>query len=689
MKLREILKSVFLIALLFIITACKEPNIADIKLSDYDIKQDVDDFNINDLTLEVIFDDNTIDIVKVTEDMLPKEDLDKLNNIGIHEINIKYLDKVIPLHINLTDYYNVTYIVDGEIVETQVVEHGKDALFPDESLTNKEGYTFIGWNHDGKNITKDTTIECTYEISKYEVKFIYAGEVIETQIVEHGKDAKLPNEPSKQGYIFLGWDKDFINITENTIIEGIYELMKFQVEFYYDGELIDTQIVEYGSYATPPELKVKEWHIFLGWYWIDSPITFNKNINAKVDYIEGGRFLEYKDDTKNEIKEYLKVSKEILNVDERNLIDSYINDGCNKIDIAVSEEEVDNIAKYTKQLIEHIGAKYYEDNFERMPGEEKFTEGNGTYENPYIIDTKGKLIYFSNNSYNGIGLLSHYELKTDIDLEGVVWMPIDLFYGHFNGNGFEVSNITITKELMDKIMIVDYYYAIGVGLFSYNGGIIENLGVKNIDIQMEWSILEGEHATVYAGGIVGLNWGIVKNCYSFGNIKLDYTGESQISRIPNRIYAGGISGTTEENAIVSSCYSQINIDISYVDESGAVRISGISGGPVDRKSGKLENSFGVLTYTCIYKPIKHPVFHNTESALCVATGFGIDNENCYGYRKKILTLWEKATNDLNSLEFYTERLGWSEEVWDLSNIEFKDGKFLEDCYPKLKRNKNA
>ena len=53
-----------------------------------------------------------------------------------------------------------------------------------------------------------------------------------------------------------------------------------------------------------------------------------------------------------------------------------------------------------------------------MPGEEKFTEGNGTYENPYIIDTKGKLIYFSNNSYNGIGLLSHYELKTDIDLEG-------------------------------------------------------------------------------------------------------------------------------------------------------------------------------------------------------------------------------------------------------------------------------
>ena len=62
MKLRDILKSVFLIALLFIIIACKEPNIADIKLSDYDIKQDIDDFNINDLTLEVTFDDNTIDV---------------------------------------------------------------------------------------------------------------------------------------------------------------------------------------------------------------------------------------------------------------------------------------------------------------------------------------------------------------------------------------------------------------------------------------------------------------------------------------------------------------------------------------------------------------------------------------------------------------------------------------------------
>jgi len=461
--------------------------------------------------------------------------------------------------------------------------------------------------------------------------------------------------------------------------------MKFRVEFYYDGELIDTQIVEYGSYATPPELKVKEWHRFLEWRRIESPITCNRNISAKVEYVEGGELLEYKYDTKTEIKEYLKVSKEILTVDERTLIDFYINDGCNKIDNSTNEEEVDKIAIYTKQLIEHVGAKYYEDIFERIPGEEVYTEGNGTYEDPYIIDTKGKLIYLSNNTYNRIGRLSHYELKADIDLEGIEWMPIDYFCGYFNGNGYEVSNVTITRKLMDKIMVKDYYYAICAGLFSYNKGTIENLGVKNIDIQMKWSFLEGDHATVYAGGVVGINWGIIKNCYSFGNINLDYTGESRISRIPNRIYAGGITGTTEENAIVSSCYSQINIDVRYVDESGAVRISGISGEPEDRKSGKLENSFGVLTYICIYKPIEHPVLHNTESALYNATGSGIDQENCYGYFKRRLTLWEEAIKDLNSIEFYTDTLGWSDEIWDLSNIEFKDGAFLEDCYPKLKR----
>jgi len=172
MKLRIILKSMFVMMLLFIITGCNEPSVVDIKLSEDNIKQNINDFNITDLNLTVTYDNNTVNIVNVTNEMISKEDLDKLNVVGKHDIKINYLDKVITLNINLTNYYEVTFILDDKVVDTQTVEHGMDAILPNESTTNKEGYTFIGWNHDGKNITEDTIIIGTNEINTYEVTFI-------------------------------------------------------------------------------------------------------------------------------------------------------------------------------------------------------------------------------------------------------------------------------------------------------------------------------------------------------------------------------------------------------------------------------------------------------------------------------------------------------------------------------------
>ena len=675
MKLRNLLKSIFVIMLLFIITGCNEPSVVDIKLSEDNIKQDINDFNISDITLTVTYDDNTVNIVNVTKDMVSIEDLDKLNKIGMHDIKINYLDKVITLNINLTNYYEVTFILDGETIDTQTVEHGMDAILPNESTTNKEGYTILGWNHDGKNITEDTTIDCIYEINKYEVIFTVGSEFKKTIIVEHGKDVIPPEPYIKEGYTFIGWNHDCKTITEDTIIEGIYELMKFRVEFYYDGELIDTQIVEYGSYATPPELKVKEWHRFLEWYWIDSPITFNENMYAKVEYVEGGELLEYKYDTKTEIKEYLKVSKEILTIDERTLIDSYINDGCNKIDNSTNEEEVDKIAIYTKQLIEHVGAKYYEDTFERMPGEEVYTEGNGTYENPYIIDTKGKLIYLSNNTNNGIGCLSHYELKADIDLEGIEWMPIDYFCGHFNGNGYEISNYKITKISKLKRYLRDY------GLFGYNTGTIENLGVKNFYIDLEFPY-ENSKIDISVGGIVGRNEGpyelaadnegVIQNCYSFGTINLIYNGKLVRGYLPTKIYAGGIAGSNRYEAIVQNCYSVVNIDVSFYKDEGNVYISGVSN---ECDYSDIKNCFEIISYTKTYEKY-------TKQSI---RGDDIGENSFYYDDNKENTYNVCRTEDLNSIEFYTDILGWSEETWDLTNIEFKDGAFLEDRYPKLKR----
>lgn len=63
------------------------------------------------------------------------------------------------------------------------------------------------------------------EVVTYEVTFVdgLTDEIIETQPVEEGMDAVPPEPPVHEGYVFVGWDGDYINITENTVVTARYE----------------------------------------------------------------------------------------------------------------------------------------------------------------------------------------------------------------------------------------------------------------------------------------------------------------------------------------------------------------------------------------------------------------------------------------------------------------------------------
>ena len=56
--------------------------------------------------------------------------------------------------------FTVTFVADGQTVDTQTVVSGEDATLPE--VPAKEGYTGE-WDSDGKNITTDTTITAQYE----------------------------------------------------------------------------------------------------------------------------------------------------------------------------------------------------------------------------------------------------------------------------------------------------------------------------------------------------------------------------------------------------------------------------------------------------------------------------------------------------------------------------------------------
>lgn len=164
--------------------------------------------------------------------------------------------------------YTVVFITDGgSDIENQTVEHGSYVVLPDTPV--KEGYTFVGWSPDiTLPITESVIFTAQWEINTYRVKFIlYDNITYDEQIVEHGKDFVIPENPVRGGYTFVGWSPAI----ETTVVMQDMTFVAQWNEFhsvYFDsdgGNYNETQNVEHGKYATVPENPVKEGHTFIGW----------------------------------------------------------------------------------------------------------------------------------------------------------------------------------------------------------------------------------------------------------------------------------------------------------------------------------------------------------------------------------------------------------------------------------------
>lgn len=273
----------FLYMFLFVILffGCSaEKEIVKVEINEYNYKQDISEFDISNLTLKVMYYDGTYDNVSINKNMISYEDNFKLQTCGKHKIEVIYNEIKVMLNIELTDYYEVKYIIDSEVINKQIIEHGGNSTHPDIDI--REGYIFSGWDNDGKNIIEDTVITGTYVLNKYKVVYMIDEEIIESQLINYGEDSINPEIPNKEGYIFSGWDIDGKNITKDTVIKGTYVINKYNVDFVMDGKIIESQTIEHGKDCILPEVNI-EGYIFKGWDDNAQSIVENKVINAIFD----------------------------------------------------------------------------------------------------------------------------------------------------------------------------------------------------------------------------------------------------------------------------------------------------------------------------------------------------------------------------------------------------------------------
>lgn len=162
------------------------------------------------------------------------------------------------------------YDWDGTVISTQTVTEGESAVLPENPT--KEGYDFLGWDKSVANIRENTEFFADFEKKQYTVVFVdWENQLIEVKNFEYGDILTTPEYTNIQGYTFEGWDeiiKGNTIVTSNMVVSAKYEINTYTVNFYdFDGNVIETQKVEYGSDAVAPELETSsDGKQFAGWF---------------------------------------------------------------------------------------------------------------------------------------------------------------------------------------------------------------------------------------------------------------------------------------------------------------------------------------------------------------------------------------------------------------------------------------
>ncbi len=181
-----------------------------------------------------------------------------------------------------------------------------------------------------------------------------------------------------------------------------------------------------------------------------------------------------------------------------------------------------------------------------------FAGGAGTEEDPYLVETAHQL---DNIRYL---LRSSYKQIADIDLgdysEEKGWEPIgdgnNGFEGTFDGNGHEITNLTIKRAGADN-----------VGLFGTLGKgktLIKNVSLKNVDVSGNRNV----------GGLVGNN-------------------RSNKVKIANSNVSGNIRGKSSIGALLGTNTGEVNRNYALGTVTGEVDVGGLIG----MNRGNLENSY--------------------------------------------------------------------------------------------------
>ena len=182
--------------------------------------------------------------------------------------------------------YTVTFDpTGGSEVTTKTIDVLYGEQLGDMPVPKREGYVFLGWydalvggkcygDSEGKGASQyDKTENCTlyaqWVINRYTITFDTAGgSEIAPITQEYGTHITAPADPTREGYTFIGWDKEIPTTmpAENMTVTAQWEINQYTITFdTAGGSEIAPITQDYGTAITAPADPTREGYTFIGW----------------------------------------------------------------------------------------------------------------------------------------------------------------------------------------------------------------------------------------------------------------------------------------------------------------------------------------------------------------------------------------------------------------------------------------
>ncbi len=165
--------------------------------------------------------------------------------------------------------YSVTFIAHDEVISDQLLDFGSAIEAPEDPV--REGYEFTGWDPTfvaGVTVPVGGAIyRAIYKVNPYFITYIVDGEEYAKEGYVYGEEINSKVNPEKEGYRFLGWDKELPATmpAEDLVLTAQWEIAQYTLTFKADDTVLKEEKLSFGATITAPEAPVKEGYTFTGW----------------------------------------------------------------------------------------------------------------------------------------------------------------------------------------------------------------------------------------------------------------------------------------------------------------------------------------------------------------------------------------------------------------------------------------